>query len=109
MEEDEQQHKVHKGELKRKFLSSSSSPSSINSLDDGCLMHIFSFLSPIPGKPYSFFFFFFIIVVSPVALAQLNNTQFRVLSIQFGNLFFSSSGFDAIVFAMPFDDCTCCY
>ena len=24
--------------------------SPVNSLDDGCLMHIFSFLSPIPGS-----------------------------------------------------------
>lgn len=28
---------------------------SINNLDDGCLMHILSFLSPIPGK-FGFFF-----------------------------------------------------
>lgn len=36
---------------KRKGISSSSAR--INNLDDGCLMHIFSFLSPIPGIPFS--------------------------------------------------------
>ncbi|XP_058107029.1 F-box protein SKIP5 [Magnolia sinica] len=37
-------------EKKRWRRCSSSSVSSINSLDDGCLMHIFSFLSPIPDR-----------------------------------------------------------
>ncbi|TYH25296.1 hypothetical protein E1A91_A03G142900v1 [Gossypium mustelinum] len=32
----------------RKITSSSPSSTLINNLDDGCLMHIFSFLSPIP-------------------------------------------------------------
>lgn len=34
---------------KRSRSSSKSSSCLINNLDDGCLMHIFSFLSPIPG------------------------------------------------------------
>nr|DAD29399.1 TPA_asm: hypothetical protein HUJ06_030867 [Nelumbo nucifera] len=35
---------------KRSSRSSSSPASPINNLDDGCLMHIFSFLSPIPDR-----------------------------------------------------------
>ncbi|KAB2033411.1 hypothetical protein E1A91_D04G017400v1 [Gossypium mustelinum] len=34
----------------RKITSSSPSSALINNLDDGCLMHIFSFLSPIPDR-----------------------------------------------------------
>lgn len=45
MEENKQRKWKRKG-------SSSSSPC-INNLDDGCLMHIFSFLSPIPGTSLS--------------------------------------------------------
>ncbi|GJS44381.1 hypothetical protein Tco_0569424 [Tanacetum coccineum] len=33
----------------RRCSSSSGGDSHVNNLDDGCLMHIFSFLSPIPG------------------------------------------------------------
>ncbi|KAJ7949336.1 F-box protein SKIP5 [Quillaja saponaria] len=36
--------------LSKRSSSSSSSASLINNLDDGCLMHIFSFLSPIPDR-----------------------------------------------------------
>ncbi|XP_061344679.1 F-box protein SKIP5 [Gastrolobium bilobum] len=39
-----------RSQRKRTSSSSSSSSSSINSLDDGCLMHIFSFLPPIPDR-----------------------------------------------------------
>ena len=46
-EEDE----ANKRKWKRK-KSSEASFCPINSLDDGCLMHIFSFLSPIPGTPF---------------------------------------------------------
>ncbi|KAE8669886.1 F-box protein SKIP5 [Hibiscus syriacus] len=35
---------------KSRKISSSSSSALINNLDDGCLMHIFSFLSPIPDR-----------------------------------------------------------
>lgn len=43
-----------KRKLKHKKKSASSSfCSPINNLDDGCLMHIFSFLSPIPGFLFS--------------------------------------------------------
>lgn len=41
---------------KCKRKSSSSDSALINDLDDGCLMHIFSFLSPIPGNLFFFFF-----------------------------------------------------
>ncbi|XP_028769979.1 F-box protein SKIP5-like isoform X1 [Neltuma alba] len=39
-----------KRSLRRRISSSSSSVAHINNLDDGCLMHIFSFLSPIPDR-----------------------------------------------------------
>jgi hypothetical protein len=41
------------GEMPPKRQRSAAGPSGeapVNSLDDGCLMHIFSFLSPIPGS-----------------------------------------------------------
>ncbi|KAF7824702.1 F-box protein SKIP5 [Senna tora] len=52
IQEDEQDKGKWKRILRRKCSSSSSSslPSPINNLDDGCLMHIFSFLSPIPDR-----------------------------------------------------------
>jgi hypothetical protein len=47
----QQQQEGNKGQLKRcqRKKASSSCYSRINNLDDGCLMHIFSFLPPIPG------------------------------------------------------------
>lgn len=50
---------------------SSSSP--INNLDDGCLMHIFSFLPPIPGITLFLSFPFF--SKSLILFALFNNTQ----------------------------------
>lgn len=41
-------------ESRMKKRMKSKSLTSINNLDDGCLMHILSFLSPIPGK-FGFF------------------------------------------------------
>ncbi|GFY94949.1 SKP1/ASK-interacting protein 5 [Actinidia rufa] len=34
----------------KRFSENSSADSHINNLDDGCLMHVFSFLSPIPDR-----------------------------------------------------------
>lgn len=82
MEDQQQEEEDNKEQWKRfqrNKTSSSSSP--INNLDDGCLMHIFSFLPPIPG-----------ITLSPPPLLssifaqnsylffQFNNTQIFVLS-----------------------------
>ena len=53
IEEEEQEGEEDKAKWKRclrkRKLSSLSSASSIHNLDEGCLMHIFSFLPPIPG------------------------------------------------------------
>lgn len=45
-----QQQDNHKGQLKKCERKRTSCYSRINNLDDGCLMHIFSFLSPIPDR-----------------------------------------------------------
>jgi len=53
----QQQEEDNKGQLKKCERKRTSCYSRINNLDDGCLMHIFSFLPPIPGIA-SFFQFF---------------------------------------------------
>lgn len=53
-----QQQQDNKGQLKKCERKRTSCYSRINNLDDGCLMHIFSFLPPIPG--ITFFFQFFV-------------------------------------------------
>jgi hypothetical protein len=52
----QQQQEGNKGQLKKcqRKKASSSCYSRINNLDDGCLMHIFSFLPPIPGIAFFF-------------------------------------------------------
>ena len=53
MEEQGKQKKKNKNPLSSSFCP-------INNLDDGCLMHIFSFLSPIPGLyPFIFHLYFY--------------------------------------------------
>jgi hypothetical protein len=49
--QEEEEEEGNKGQLKKcqRKKASSSCYSRINNLDDGCLMHIFSFLPPIPG------------------------------------------------------------
>jgi hypothetical protein len=52
----QQEEEGNKGQLKKcqRKKASSSCYSCINNLDDGCLMHIFSFLPPIPGIAFFF-------------------------------------------------------
>jgi hypothetical protein len=52
----EEEEEGNKGQLKKcqRKKASSSCYSRINNLDDGCLMHIFSFLPPIPGIDFFF-------------------------------------------------------
>jgi hypothetical protein len=60
----EEREEENRRKWKRK-KSSEASFCAINNLDDGCLMHIFSFLSPIPGTPFhSSQSFFFLLVIS---------------------------------------------
>jgi hypothetical protein len=49
--EKQEEENARKWRRKKKSLTSASL-CPINNLDDGCLMHIFSFLSPIPGTPF---------------------------------------------------------
>jgi hypothetical protein len=49
--EEREEENGRKWRRKKKSLTSASL-CPINNLDDGCLMHIFSFLSPIPGTPF---------------------------------------------------------
>lgn len=51
-----QKQQDNKGQLKKCERKRTSCYSRINNLDDGCLMHIFSFLSPIPGITFFFNF-----------------------------------------------------
>lgn len=87
---------------RRKWMSGSSSSSSyhssvpVNSLDDGCLMHIFSFLSPIPGK--------LIINPHPPLLSSFSLSRSYFLKIQFFYFVFevielATSGFIICMFS----------
>lgn len=79
MEEEKKRRKRKSSSLSLSWSTESSS-SSINNLDDGCLMHIFSFLSPIPGMLpllfLSFFLFFKTLFAFPLPLLGFKTLTF---------------------------------
>ena len=77
--EEEKKRRKRKSSSSSSSWSTESSSSSINNLDDGCLMHIFSFLSPIPGMLplLSFFLFLFkTLFAFPLPLLGFQNINF---------------------------------